>query len=70
MSVAADGWNGTVICELAGKDGRVTTVGSFLLTDGHGSWGSPNSLDNRSLSGARLVATDGTVLATASFARS
>lgn len=70
MSVAAGGWNGTVICELAGKDGRVTTVGSFLLTDGHGSWGSPNSLDNRSLSGARLVATDGTVLATASFARS
>lgn len=69
MSVDAGTWTGTVVCELIGKDGRVTTVGSFLLADGWGSWGSPDSADNRSLAGARLVAPGGTVLATASFAR-
>ena len=59
--------NGTVICQVEGPDGHVTTVGSFQLTDGHGYWGSPAPATNGPLTGARLVTTTGTVLATATF---
>jgi hypothetical protein len=48
-------------------DGRVTTIGSFQLTDGYGAWGSPAPGNVGSLSGARLVSANGTVLATATF---
>jgi hypothetical protein len=48
-------------------DGHITTVGSFRLTDGRGYWGSPVPATQGSLTGARLVGPDGTVLATASF---
>ena len=59
--------NGTVICQVEGPDGHVTTVGSFQLTDGYGYWGSPAPATNGPLTGARLVTTTGTVLATATF---
>ena len=67
MSVDMPPGNGTVICEVESRDGHVTTVGSFQLTDGHGYWGSPAPGDPGQLTGARLVGPDGTVLATASF---
>jgi hypothetical protein len=56
-----------VTCQLESADGRVTTIGSFWLTDGHGSWGSPGWVGHDPPAGARLLASDGTVLATASF---
>ena len=59
--------NGTVICQVEGADGHITTVGSFRLTDGHGYWGSPVPPTHGPLTGARLVGPGGTVLATASF---
>jgi hypothetical protein len=59
--------NGTVICQVEGPDGHVTTVGSFQLTDGYGYWGSPAPATNGPPAGARLVTTTGTVLATATF---
>jgi anti-sigma-K factor RskA len=61
--------SGLVICQLEGADGRVTTMGSFRLTDGNGSWGSPGWVDHGAPIGARLLAPDGAVLATASFPR-
>jgi hypothetical protein len=64
-SGAAD--NGTVICQVEGPDGHVTTVGSFRLTGGYGYWGSPDPVTSGPLTGARLVTTTGTVLATATF---
>ena len=67
MSVDMDSGNGTVTCQLVGKDGHVTTVGSFRLHDGYGSWVSSRPLGNGPLAGARLLSADGTVLATASF---
>ena len=67
MSVDMPSGNGTVICEVESRDGHVTTVGSFQLTDGRGYWGSPVPATHGSLTGARLVGPDGTVLATASF---
>jgi Putative zinc-finger len=60
--------NGTVICQVEGRDGHVTTVGSFQLTGGYGYWGSPAPVTSGPLTGARLVTTTGTVLATATFA--
>jgi anti-sigma-K factor RskA len=64
-SGAAD--NGTVLCQVEGPDGHVTTVGSFRLTGGYGYWGSPAPVTDGPLTGARLVTTTGTVLATATF---
>jgi len=59
--------NATVICQVEGPDGHLTTVGSFRLTGGYGYWGSPDPVTNGPLTGARLVTTTGTVLATATF---
>jgi Putative zinc-finger len=67
MSVDMPAGNGTVICEVETRDGHVTTVGSFQLTDGRGYWGSPVPATHGALTGARLVGPGGTVLATASF---
>ena len=67
MSVTMPAGNGTVMGEVESGDGHITTVGSFRLTDGQGYWGSPVPPTQGSLTGARLVGTGGTVLATASF---
>ena len=66
MSVDMSSGDGPVICQVVGKDGHVTTVGSFWVANGSGSWGSPAPAGP--LAGARLVTPDGTVLATATFA--
>jgi hypothetical protein len=65
MSVNVDSGNGTVICQLASRDGHVMTLGSFGLDAGYGAWGSPGPVSRGQFSGARLVSSDGTVLATA-----
>jgi hypothetical protein len=65
MDMDAD--NGTVICQLEASDGRIVTVGSFHLDGGYGSWGSPDPIGAASVTGARLISLNGTVLATASF---
>jgi len=67
MSVYLESGNGPVTCELVGKDGHVTKVGTFRMDDGYGAWGSPDPVDNGPLTGARLVSANGTVLATATF---
>lgn len=67
MSVDIGSGSGTVICQVEGPDGHLTTVGSFRLTGGYGYWGSPDPVTNGPLTGARLVTTTGTVLATATF---
>jgi len=70
MSVDLDNsGNGTVTCQLISADGQVTNVGSFRLSDGYGSWGSPSWVGDGTPVGARLLAANGTVLATASFAK-
>jgi hypothetical protein len=67
MSVDMGSGNEAVTCQVVDKDGRVTTIGTFRLADGYGSWGSPDPGNVGDLSGARLVSADGTVLATATF---
>jgi hypothetical protein len=68
MGVTVGSANGTVICQLVGKDGHVTTVGSFRVTNGYGEWGSAVPASAGQLTGARLVTPGGAVLATATFA--
>jgi anti-sigma-K factor RskA len=67
VAVRSGTGSGLVICQLVSADGRITTMGSFRLTDGRGSWGSPGWVDDGAPVGARLLASDGTVLATATF---
>jgi hypothetical protein len=67
MSVDMSSVSGPVTCQVVGKDGHVTTVGSFWVTNGAGSWGSPTPVGTGPLAGARLVGANGAVLATASF---
>ena len=59
--------NGTVLCQVEGPDGHITTIGSFRLTGGYGYWGSPDPATNGPLTGARIVTTTGAILATATF---
>lgn len=67
MSVDMGSGNETVTCQVVGKDGQVTKIGSFQLADGYGSWGSPDPGIPGTLSGARIVSADGTVLAIGTF---
>jgi hypothetical protein len=58
----------TIVCQLIDRAGRVITVGSFRLLKGDGYWGSPEPDQPAMITGARLITTTGTLLATASFA--
>jgi hypothetical protein len=58
-----------VTCQVVGADGRASTVGSFQLADGYGTWGSPDPGNVGAVTGARLLSADGVVLATATFTR-
>jgi hypothetical protein len=67
MSVDLGSGDEAVTCQVVGKNGQVSKIGSFQLADGYGSWGSPNPGNVGPLSGARIVSANGTVLATAAF---
>jgi hypothetical protein len=67
MAVDLPGESTTVICQLVSKDGYITTVGSFQLVNGYGAWGSPAREEHGPVAAARLVAANGTVLATAAL---
>ncbi|WP_328929865.1 hypothetical protein OG429_38320 [Streptomyces sp. NBC_00190] len=58
---------GAVRCLLERSDGSTVAVGAFSLKDGYGSWGAPAPVDPSTLTGARVLAADGSVLATARF---
>jgi hypothetical protein len=59
----------TVSCELVRRDGSPVRLGSFRLEDGRGYWAAPTPVDPLTVTGARVVAEDGAVLATARFPR-
>ena len=67
MSVDMGSGNEPVTCQLIDANGQVTTVGTFRLADGYGSWGSPDPGPITGLRGARIVSASGAVLATATF---
>ena len=67
MDVNLGSGNDSVTCQVVGEDGRASTIGSFRLEDGYGAWGSPDTGNVGVPTGARLLAANGTVLATATF---
>ncbi|MEF9881516.1 zf-HC2 domain-containing protein [Streptomyces sp. P9-A4] len=67
MSVELSGRDGPVRCRLERTDGSAVPLGSFALKGGYGYWGAPANVDPSALSGAQLLAPDGSVLATAHF---
>ncbi|MEV8015375.1 hypothetical protein AB0O76_03245 [Streptomyces sp. NPDC086554] len=68
MTVDLDGNDrGPVRCLLVYADGSTVPVGSFPLKGGYGYWGGPAATDLTTLTGARLMAPDGSILATASL---
>jgi hypothetical protein len=56
-----------VTCQLVERDGSITTLGSFDLVDGSGSWGAPDPSGFAGATGARLLDNTGKVIATATF---
>lgn len=70
MSVDAEDLTaeGTVRCQIQRADGSTATVGSFNLTDGYAQWGGPYPAGSAPVTGARLLAADGSIMASATFA--
>ncbi|MGI5373063.1 hypothetical protein ACQEV2_02115 [Streptomyces sp. CA-251387] len=59
---------GMVSCRLERADGTSVPIGEFALDEaGRGHWGAPTRVDPDTVSGARLLDADGSVLATAHF---
>ncbi|MFF4401075.1 zf-HC2 domain-containing protein [Streptomyces sp. NPDC001480] len=65
LAGAGKPYSGKAFCLLVHRDGTTVPVGALTLHGGKGSWGSPASVDPRTLTGARVTTSDGTVLATA-----
>jgi hypothetical protein len=56
-----------VRCQLRLGDGSTVSIGSFALTGGYGHWGGPYPYGSAPVSGVRVLASDGSVVATATF---
>jgi hypothetical protein len=66
MSVDLPSGDGTVICQVVNAAGHATTVGSFRLAQGYGAWASAGTWGG-TIRSARLLDSNGAVLATAAF---
>jgi hypothetical protein len=67
MTVDMPSGDGMITCELEGPNGYYTAVGKLRLTQGYGAWGSPARWSDGKVAGARLLSSNGTVIATATF---
>ena len=67
VTVHGIGTSGMVTCQIVHKDGTVTTMGSFGLSGGSGTWATPDPVGMADVSQAQLVDTHGQVLAVARF---
>ncbi|MFF4208581.1 hypothetical protein ACFYZE_04240 [Streptomyces sp. NPDC001796] len=70
LADAGTPYDGKVSCLLVRHDGSTVRVGELTLHKGYGYWAGPAPVDASTLAGARLTASDGTVLATAQFGAS
>ena len=55
--------NGSISCQLVTRDGKVTTVGTFEVLNGRGSWGAPEPAGLPQPTEARLISPTGAVVA-------
>jgi hypothetical protein len=65
MSIHAVRTVPTAVCQIQRRDGSFETIGQVDLAHGYGHWGGPMRTDPTTVTGARLVAPDGSVIATA-----
>jgi hypothetical protein len=65
MTVHDAGITGNVACRVTLADGTTVTIGTFWLSHGYGSWGSPLPATVDRVRRATVVSTNGTVLAAA-----
>ena len=65
MSVNDKSLSGVVTCEVTLSNGAVERIGEFRVVGGYGTWGFPLNRAIRAISGARLLAQDGAVVARA-----
>jgi hypothetical protein len=56
---------GKVTCEVTLVGGKVETIGSFKITRGYGAWDAPLRSPGDAVRSARLIAANGTILASA-----
>ncbi|MGV9250355.1 hypothetical protein [Streptomyces sp. NPDC003697] len=67
LAAAGNPYSGRVSCVLEHADGTTVRLGAFELRGGRGDWVTRALVDPSALTGARLIAADGTVLATTRF---
>jgi hypothetical protein len=67
MTIERGWWSGAVTCQAILAGGTIETIGTFRLSGDYGSWGAPLSAPVGSVRGARLVAANGVVLASATL---
>jgi hypothetical protein len=65
MTIDEGAWSSQVTCEVMLASGKVVKIGVFKLSNGYGAWGAALPAPARDVRSARLVAPDGTVLASA-----
>jgi hypothetical protein len=68
MNVDGAGYQGSITCELQVQDGSTVATGTFALHRGLGDFSKAIRINISTLRGARLVAHDGSILASATFA--
>lgn len=67
MSVSSKGAGRSYVCELYFRDGRVVRAGQFTVPDHEGWWGVEVAAGVEGLQSVRLLALDGTTIASAEF---
>jgi hypothetical protein len=70
MSIRALGVSGTIRCQIEMENGQTEAAGAFVIQSGVGDWARPIPVDVDGIRGARLVTSQGSALATASFTES
>jgi anti-sigma factor RsiW len=67
MTVTDGSWSGRVTCTVTLIGGKVETVGEFNLSGGYGDWGVPLTSPADTVRLARLIAPNGSILASATL---
>lgn len=67
LNVVGSGYDGAVTCLLEADNGTVAAQGVFIIQGGAGYWSRPLPDGVQHLNGARVVASNGAVLAVATF---
>jgi hypothetical protein len=68
MNVGGSNYSGPIVCMLQVEDGSTVAVGNFKLHDGRGEFSRSIATDIEQLRGAKLVTSNGSIVASATFA--